>query len=167
MRIQLSSELAMRLALLAVLVSSSASVFAQERFVERAPLPRNPQPHMMQRSGDSRRIAPWATRSVSRFEAGAYIGGGSLKGNDLLATGAASAAGPTTDGTFGTDFAGFRMRMGRVFLAPSADPSCGNSMTRSYRTDGPHVPDVFALRPLRKACLMKREEQKKCTAEKP
>jgi hypothetical protein len=157
----------MRLAFLAVLIISSASALGQERFVERAPLPRHPQPHTMQRSGDSRRIAPWATRSVSRFEAGAYIGGGSLKANSLLATGAASTAGPTTDGTFGTDFAGFHMRMGRVFLAPSADPSCGNSMARSYRTDGPHVPDIFALRPFRKACLEKQEEQRKCTAEKP
>ena len=146
----------MRFALLTGLfVASIAS--AQDRFVERAPVPRKPQDHTMQRAGQPRNIAPWAVPSVTRFEAGGYIGGGSLHGNAILAKGTTAATGPLSDGTFGTDFAGFRLRMGRVFLAPSADPSAGPSLARSYRTDGPHVPDVFAIRPFRKAVLEKKE----------
>ena len=110
----------------------------------------------MQRAGQPRNIAPWAVPSVTRFEAGGYIGGGSLHGNSALAKGPA-ATGPISIGTFGTDFAGFQLRMGRAFLAPSADPSAGPSLARSYRTDGPHVPDVFAIRPFRKAVLEKKE----------
>ena len=106
----------------------------------------------MQRAGNPRNVAPWAVPSVTRFDAGGYIGGGSLRGNSKVA------AGPMTEGTFGTDFAGFRMRKGRVFLAPSADPSAGVSIARTYRTDGPHVPDVFAIRPFRKAILEKKED---------
>ena len=106
----------------------------------------------MQRAGNARNIAPWAVPSVTRFDAGGYIGGGSLRGNTAMATG------QITEGTYGTDFTGFRMRMGRVFLAPSADPSAGASIARNYRTDGPRVPDVFAIRPFRKAILEKKED---------
>ncbi len=112
----------------------------------------------MQRSGDSRRIAPWAVRSVTRFESGGYIGGGSLHGNSILATGATRTSGPIADGTFGTDYVGYRLRMGRVFLAPSADLSAGQRIARAYRTDGPHVPDVFMIRPYRRAVLEKKED---------
>ena len=48
----------------------------------------------MQRSGDSRSIAPWAVRSSTRFEAGGYIGGGSLHGNSILMKGSTTATGP-------------------------------------------------------------------------
>lgn len=151
--------LSMRLAILAILFASP--VFAQERFVERAPLPKKPIDHSMARAGNPRNIAWWAQPSVGKHNATGYIGGGSLKGNALLAKGPFSATGPTDTGTFGSDFAGFRLRMGRVFLAPSADPAHGPSIARAYRMDGPHVPDVFALRPVRKAVLEKKEDMEK------
>ncbi|MFO0824440.1 MAG: hypothetical protein U0792_15210 [Gemmataceae bacterium] len=50
------------------------------------------------------------------------------------------------------------MRPGRVFLAPSYDPSIGPTIANAYRTDGPHVPDVFAKRPLRNAILERGED---------
>jgi hypothetical protein len=100
-------------------------------------------------------VAPWAIVGATRYESGGYVGGGSLRGNNMLARGAAS--GPTQTGTFGWDFTGFRLRPGRVFLAPSTDPSSGSPIGRNYRTDGPHIVDVFSLRPFRKAVLEKRE----------
>jgi hypothetical protein len=150
----------MRIALLTTILTVSPA-FAQERFTERTPLPKQPVPHTMQRAGYPRSIAPWAVPSVSRYDAGGYIGGGSVKDNSLRATGPLSATGPTDTGTFGTDFAGFKLRMGRVFLAPSADPSQGAPISQNYRADGPVVPDVFALRPFRKAVLEKKEDVEK------
>ena len=118
-------------ALVAGLVFASPA-FAQERFVERTPPQFFPQPHTMSRAGNSASVAWWATPSVGRFDGGGTVGG-----------------------TFGLDFVG--KRPGRVFLSPSADPSRGTPIANNYRTDGPHVPDVFAARPLRKAILEKRE----------
>ncbi|MBX9583331.1 MAG: hypothetical protein K2X87_23765 [Gemmataceae bacterium] len=148
----------MRLGLAAVitgLIASQAS--AQERFVERAPLPKHPPADAMARAGYPQTVARWAIPGVSRYEAGGYVGGGSLHGNRVLAKGPFAATGPRLDGTFGWDFAGFKVRPGRVFLAPSQDPGAGAVVARNYRTDGPHVPDVFSLRPVRKAVLEKRE----------
>ncbi len=152
----------MRYAILSILLASPA--FSQDRFVERTP-PRKPVDHTMQRAGYPRNIAWWARPSVSKYDANGYIGGGSLKGNSLLAKGPSYATGPIESGTFGSDFAGFRLRMGRVFLAPSADPGRGPSLSRGYRTDGPHVPDIFAIRPLRKAILEKKEDIEKRNGE--
>lgn len=146
----------MRWAIPVVLVTA-ASASAQDRFVERAPLPRHPPEHTDARAGATMPVAPWAIPGVTRFEAGGYVGGGSLRGNRALARGPYTAPGPTQTGTFGWDFAGFRMRPGRVFLAASADPAAGPPVARNYRTDGPHVLDVFSLRPFRKAVLEKRE----------
>ncbi|MFO0802443.1 MAG: hypothetical protein U0791_04890 [Gemmataceae bacterium] len=146
----------MRVAILTLLFASPA--IAQDRFVERTPLPRTPVDHTMQRAGNPRQIAWWAQPGVGRKDAGGYVGGGSHKGNGLLVKGPVVVTGPVEDGTFGTDYVGLRMRMGRVFLAPSADPGHGPAVARNYRTDGPHVPDVFAWRPLRKAVLEKKED---------
>jgi hypothetical protein len=142
----------MRFAVPALLMLAAVAR-GQERFVERTPLPRKPAAHTMQRSGDSRMVAPWAVPSLGRFDSGGYVGGGSIRGNK----GTTIATGPLTEGTYGTDFAGFHLRMGRVFLAPSADPACGPSIAQNYRTTGPHVPDVFAIRPFRRAVLEKKE----------
>jgi hypothetical protein len=149
----------MRFAILVILFAAPA--FAQDRFVERTPPLKKPIEHSMTRAGNPIKIAWWAQPSVGKHDATGYIGGGSLKGNSVLAKGHSSATGPTDTGTFGSDFAGFHLRMGRVFLAPSADPGRGPSITCNYRTDGPHVPDVFALRPLRKAVLEKKEDIEK------
>ncbi|MFM8271641.1 MAG: hypothetical protein ACKODX_04820 [Gemmata sp.] len=129
-----------------------------QRIVERTPCPRIPLEHSMARAGYPLAVSPHAVPSLTRFDNAGYIGGGSLKGNDLLARGPGSATGPVCDGTFGTDFTGFRQHLGRVFLAPSVDPSRGPSFQKLYNADGPRVVDVLALRPLRKAVLEKRED---------
>ena len=111
----------------------------------------------MERAGYPLSVKPHAIPSVTRFDHGGYVGGGSLFGNSLRASGPGSALGPTQTGTYGTDFGGFAAHLGRVFLAPSADPSRGHPAYLAYRTDGPRIVDVFALRPLRKAVLEQRE----------
>jgi hypothetical protein len=88
---------------------------------------------------------------VTARDVGGYVGGGRLRGNNVIARGAGAASGPVADGVFGTDYAGLKVRPGRVFLGASADPSAGQPFARGYRTDGPHVPDVFSLKPFRKA----------------
>ena len=147
----------MRLLSLLTVVALTPAASAQERFVERTPSQIFPQPHTMSRAGNSASVAWWATPSVGRFDTGGYVGGAKLFGSGLFSRGASAATGPTTDGTFGLDFTGFRTRPGRVFLASSPDPSRGTPIANGYRTDGPHVPDVFAARPLRKAILEKKE----------
>ncbi|MBP3956868.1 RNA polymerase sigma factor [Gemmata sp. G18] len=102
-------------------------------------------------------LARLAVPSVTRFDQGGYVGGASLRINSLIARGPGSAVGPTQDGTYGTDFGGFRAHLGRVFLASSDDPSRGRPAYLSYRADGPRIVDVFAIRPLRNGILAKRE----------
>ena len=61
----------------------------------------------------------------------------------------------TINGTFGYDYV--NRRPGRVFLTPSADPSRGPSIARSYRTDPVVTYDPIALRPVRKAVIEAKE----------
>lgn len=138
----------------------ASTVVAQDntRFVERTPLPHVPPQHTMQRAGNPAAVAWYAMPSVSKFDTGGYVGGGKLLGNNIFSKGPGAATGPLTSGTFGSDFAGFKLRPGRVFLAMSPDPSRGPAVANGYRTDGPPVPDVFALRPFRKAVLEKKED---------
>ena len=125
---------------------------AQDRFVERAPAAKHQPANTQARAGYPQSVAWWAVPGRSSHETGGYVGGGALRGNrGVMATG------PRTDGTFGWDFAGFHNRPGRVFLAPSEDPAAGAVVARNYRAEGPRVPDVFSLRPVRKAVLEKRE----------
>lgn len=131
-----------------------------ERWAMRTPCPRIPVEHTMQRAGYPLNVKPHAVPSVTRFDYGGYVGGGSLKGNNLLARGPGSAVGvPQCLGTFGTDYVGVRAHLGRVFLAPSIDPSRGPTIQALYDADGPRIVDVFALRPLRKAVLEMREDR--------
>lgn len=140
-------------------LSGAASGQDGERFVERTP-PRHIPPHnTQQRAGYPYHLAPWAVPGVSRYEAGGYVGGERLTHNSALTKGHGVVTGPTRDGTFGWDFAGFHIRPGRVFLRSSDDPSRGRNYARGYRTDGPRVPDPLALRPLRKALLEAQEER--------
>lgn len=130
-----------------------------ERLVSRTPRPLWPAPHTMERAGYPQQLARCTAPSVTRYDQAGYIGGARLfQNNSLLARGPGAVTGPTQDGTFGTDFAGFRGHMGRVFLAPSNDPSRGYPISWNYRAEGPRVTDVFAQRPLRKAILEKRED---------
>src|SRR4051794_33343753 len=118
----------MRLLTLVAVASLAPVASAQERFVERTPAQTLPQPHTMSRAGNSASVAWWAAPSVGRHDRGGNV-----------------------FGTFGLDFAG--KFPGRVFRPESADPSRGAPIANGYRTDGPHVPDIFAARPLRKAIL--------------
>lgn len=149
----------MRTALLVVpmvIAALAPAATAQDgrRFVERAPLPRQPLAHSLERAGNPQAVKPHAVPSVTPRDAGGYVGGGRLLHNNLLARGPV-AVGAVPDGTFGTDYAGLRVRPNRVFLAPSYDPSAGPAVARGYRTDGPHVPDIGTFRPLRNAVIEK------------
>jgi hypothetical protein len=129
----------------------------EPRVAERTPLPRVAPPFTTERSGNSDTVAPWAIGSVTKYESGGYIGGGSIKSNRPLARGVGSATGAPGDGTFGLDFIGFHHRPGRVFLAPSPDPSAGVPIANNYVTDVKFPKDVFNIRPVRKAVLEHRE----------
>jgi len=140
---------------------SAGSAAAQDghRFVERAPVQKHLGPQTQPAAGNPATVAWWAVPGPGKYSTGAYVGGGSLlHGNHVLARGPGAVTGPVTTGTFGWDFAGFRMRPGRVFLAPSPDGANRSVIARHYRAEDPvHVPDVFALRPFRKAVLEKHE----------
>lgn len=143
-----------------ILCAAASAAWGQSggRFVERTPYPiRWPVENTMERAGNPQRVARWAVPGVTRYEAGGYVGGGSLRGNAVAAKGHFVAPGPTATGTFGWDFAGYGVRPGRVFLARSPDPSAGTEFARKYRSEGPYVLDVFALRPFRKAILEAKE----------
>src|SRR5947208_6565642 len=109
-------------AAVAVLVVGSVAADDAPRFAERTPLPRYPAAHTQERAGNPQTVAPWAVPGVSKSETGGSVGG-----------------------TFGWDFIGFRRRPGRVFLAALAAPARKPEHAAGYRTEGPHVPDVFSL----------------------
>lgn len=133
-----------------------------DRFVQRAPQPRRPVDHSMERAGYPQSVRPHAQSSVSKHDNSGYIGGARVTHNNVVhGRGPGAVTGPIRDGVYGTDWTGFREHMGRVFLRPSADPSRANYFYRGYSAEGPRVTDVFALRPLRKAVLEKREDQEK------
>lgn len=140
-----------------ILCTVSGTAIGQERFVERTPQRRSPIPHTMESAGNPNCVKARATPSFPVEDVGGYIGGARLHGNHVFARGAGAATGAPLDGTYGTDYAGLKTRPNRVFLASSYDPSIGPTIARAYRTDGPQVTDVFALRPLRKAVLEARE----------
>lgn len=117
---------------LALVLLFASPSFAQERFVERTPAQLAPQAHTMSRAGNSASVAWWAKPSVGKHDRGGSV-----------------------FGTFGLDFAG--KFPGRVFRPEPADPSRGLPLASGYRTDGPHVPDIFAARPVRKAVIEKKE----------
>lgn len=130
----------------------------EPRFAERAPLPLVPPPNTLARAGNPEEVAPWAIGSVTKYESGGYIGGGSIKSNRVLARGVGTNTGAPGDGTFGLDFIGFHHTPGRVFLAPSPDPSAGVPIAENYKTDVVFPKDVFNIRPVRKAVVERRHE---------
>ncbi|WP_439620623.1 hypothetical protein [Gemmata sp.] len=144
----------------ALVCAAPTFAFGQDRFVERTPSRHVPLVHTMERAGYPTSVKPHAIPSVPPQYTGGYIGGARLfHGNRPLAKGPYAAPGPVRDGTYGIDYAGITMRPGRVFLAPSYDPSIGPTIAQSYRAEGPVVPDVFSLRPLRKAVIEAREDK--------
>jgi hypothetical protein len=97
--------------------------------------------HTQQRAGYSNCVAWWAVPSWSCKECGGLIGGGCLRrGTD---------AGPY-DGTWGWDYVGHGWRPNRIFL--SWCPDCARQHKPGpYKVDGPNVPDVFAVKPIKRA----------------
>lgn len=138
-----------------------------DRFVQRTPQPshglvRGPFDRTMHTAGYPQNVHQHAVPSVGAHYHAGYIGGGKLLHNNIIhGRGAGAVTGPTQDGVFGTDWTGFREHMGRVFLRASEDPSKGHVWIRGYSAEGPRVTDVFAIRPLRKAVLEKREDMEK------
>lgn len=125
----------------------------------RTPAPLWPAPHTMERAGYSLEVRQRAIPSVTCYEKGGYVGGTRLfHNNKPFARGPISGAGPQQEGTYAIDFGGFRQRLGRVFLAPSNDPSRGYPINWNYIAEGPRVTDIFAIRPFRKAVLEKHED---------
>lgn len=104
------------------------------RFVERTPPVTHPVAHTHDRAGTGVGLSPWAVPAVRSHSAAGYV-----------------------NGTFATDFVGFRRRPGLVFRGPSADPTRGPSLDHLYRTTAAPVPDLLALHPLRNAILGSRE----------
>lgn len=128
-----------------------------QRVAERTPMPRKPVEHTMARAGYPLEVKPHAIPSLTRFDLPGFIGGGTPAPMAWRYSGPASAIGHIHDGVFGTDFAGFALRGGRVFLVPVADPQRGNVWTRGYSPEGPRLTDIGTLRPFRKAVLEARE----------
>jgi hypothetical protein len=109
--------------------------------------------HNLCRAGHSDQIAWYAVPGLSPKETGGWIGGGRLcKG---------VTNGPI-DGTWGWDYVGKGWYVGRVFLKWS--PNCARQPKPGpYKTDGPNVPDVFSLKPIKRAAESRhgREEPEK------
>ena len=104
------------------------------RAVHPPPIPE----HTQERAGNPQCVAPWAMPGRSDKDAVGYVGGGCLgvcKGE----------ARRCDEGTFGWDYVGCR-KYGHVFLSwchcrkqPEPGP---------YKSDGPHVPDIFSVHPI-------------------
>lgn len=136
----------------------AGGVSAQERFVERTPARKIPPTHNMEQAGFSDQISPHAIPGNTRFDYVGYIGGAKWPHTGgLFSKGPVVSTGPLDTGTFGQDFGGFLGHTGRVFLAPSANPSAGETIARQYRTQGPPVPNLLAWRPIRKLVIAHRE----------
>jgi hypothetical protein len=97
--------------------------------------------HTQQRAGYSTCTAWWAVPSYSCKECGGLIGGGCLRRG--------TGAGPY-DGTWGWDYVGCGWRPEHFFLGWCAD--CARQPKPGpYKVDGPHVPDVFSFKPVKRA----------------
>jgi hypothetical protein len=109
-----------------------------------------PAEHTHERAGNPQCISKCAQPGrTSKFDVG-YIGGGCLGGH-----GEGRGA---MDGTFGWDYVGCLCRRpAHVFLnwchCKDCQPERG-----PYKTDGPHVPDIFSLRPI-KRCIENKKEK--------
>lgn len=113
---------------------------------EPAHRPRSGPAHTHARAGYPQELSPLAHPGRTPRYGGGYVGGGRLAlffrtpdGRDVV-----------HDGTWGWDYVGVAgRRPGHVFLDWWHDRP-RQPMPGPYRTDGPHVPDVVALHPLRR-----------------
>lgn len=97
--------------------------------------------HTQCRGGFANCTAWWAVAGRSKQECGGLIGGGSLARG--------GAAGPH-DGTWGWDYVGRGWRPDRFFLSWYPD-GARQPKPGTYKVDGPRVPDVFAVKPIKRA----------------
>jgi hypothetical protein len=98
--------------------------------------------HTMHRAGYPRQVAWWAVPGRTGKVTGGQVGGGALRGGLPPGPG---------DGTWGYDYVGHGRWPHRVFLgwAPAERERPGIG---PYATEGgPHVPDVFAIKPVKRA----------------
>jgi hypothetical protein len=108
---------------------------------------RHPSPavHTHERAGYPLEVSRLAAPGRTHAYTGGYVGGGRLAvfprkpdGRDIH-----------QDGTWGWDYVGPGRRPGRVFLDWWHDRP-KQPAPAPYTTDGPHIPDVFTLRPLQR-----------------
>ncbi len=97
--------------------------------------------HTLQRAGNPQCVAWYAVPGRSPKDALGYVGGGCLgrKGGPRD---------PLTEGILGWDYAGCGWYPGRVFLNWCHGKE---RPTGPYSAEGPHVPDVFSVRPILRA----------------
>ena|SRR6516165_3790007 len=134
----------MRACLTIVIVLSAAPAWAD------IPAPFTGCRHTPDQAGYPPCVSACARCGRSEKYALGYIGGGCV--------GCCGEGRQLDEGTFGWDYAG-HWRPGRVFLNWC---HCGKSPAAGpYKTDGPNVPDVFSVHPI-KNCL---GEKRKCDPE--
>jgi hypothetical protein len=112
-----------------------------------------PPAHTMERAGCPQCISKCAKPGrTCKYDVG-YVGGGCLGGKGECRG--------ELDGTFGWDYVGFWChKPGRVFLNFCHCKPCQPKLG-PYKSDGPHVPDVFAIRPVKRH-IEHKKEGKKC-----
>lgn len=119
------------------LLAVSCLLLSSAAWADDPPAPSGDHTHC--RAGYPMCIAPWARPGVSPKATGGLIGGGTKR----------RAAGPSpADGTWGWDYVGC-LKPSRLFLG--WDYARKHSAPAGpYKVDGPHVTDVFAVKPVRR-----------------
>jgi hypothetical protein len=131
-----------------VQVMTAAAGLASASAVRAADPPPASGCHTPARAGHPQHIAWYAVPGLSPKETGGYVGGGCLFRGTVR--------GPA-DGTWGWDYVGKGKHPGRIFLS-----WCGcarQPRPGPYKTDGPEVPDVFAVKPIKRALEKSREHE--------
>jgi len=97
--------------------------------------------HTQCRAGNADQVTWHAVPGLSMKASGGWVGGGRL----------CQGVGRTScEGTWGWDYIGKGWYPGRVFLHWS--PSCARQPKAGrYKVDGPEVPDIFAVKPIKRA----------------
>jgi hypothetical protein len=129
--------------ILTILLAAAAPCIARADI----PAPCSGPEHTQQQAGYAQCVAWYAIPGRTAKDGAGYVGGGCLgrKGEPRR----------PDEGVFGWDYVGGGWYPGRVFLNwchCRKQPPPG-----SYKTDGPHVPDVFSVHPLLRAAEAKEQ----------
>jgi len=110
-----------------------------------------PPEHTMERAGNPLCISKCAKPGrTCKYDVG-YVGGGCLGGHGECRN--------ECDGTFGWDYVGCLChKPARVFLNWCHCKEC-QPPRGPYKTDGPHVPDIFSLHPAKQCAAKKKCEE--------